>query len=239
MVTVVHPSPRPSRCSEPALVDRIVSDDRQSDSVVTGLPHRHVSCLIIFPRRVVCLSPSFRALIKEEKSLALEVISSGWPSNPSMSQCFPATPQPGPPAFCPGQLAPWVPWFLGLGLSWGAQGRSTLRAAEDTVLFRSLYAVLHFPPKHLCWESSWVTEVVCRLTFPKTLSALGWCFVHLISVVSRDFQLASAFVMTGPCCSPGWTGRCVSPVWRRTGNNGFVCGCHLQAYGPCGDGAVH
>lgn len=69
-----HPLPRPSRCSEPALMDRKASDDRQSDSV-TGLPHRHVSCLIMFPRRAVCLSPSFRALIKEEKSLALELVS--------------------------------------------------------------------------------------------------------------------------------------------------------------------
>ena len=71
----LHPLPRPSHCSEPALRDRIASDDRQSDSVVTGLPHRHVSCLIMFPRRAVCLSPSFRALIKEEKGLALELVS--------------------------------------------------------------------------------------------------------------------------------------------------------------------
>lgn len=69
-----HPLSRPSCCSEPALMDRIASDDRQSDSVVTGLPHRHVSWLM-FHRRAVCLSPSFRALIKEEKGLALEVVS--------------------------------------------------------------------------------------------------------------------------------------------------------------------
>lgn len=79
-----------------------------------------------------------------------------------MSQCFPATPQPGPLAFCPEQLVPWVAWLLGLGISWRGWGRSTLRAAEDTVLFRCLYAVLRFPPKHLCWESTerlkWSTD---------------------------------------------------------------------------------
>lgn len=156
-----------------------------------------------------------------------------------MSQCFLATPQPGPLAFCPEQLVPWVPWLLGLGISWRGQGRSAPRATEDTVLFRCLYAVLYFLPKHLCWESTEWLKWSADWHFPKPCLHWGDGGLSISPVLSCGFQPASVFVMTGPCCSPGWTGRCVSPVWRRTGNNGIVCSCHLQAYGPCGDGAIH
>ena len=64
-----HPLPRPSCCSEPALMDRIASLTVLSLGCPTGMLAGS-SC----STGEQYVSPSFRALIKEKKGLALEVV---------------------------------------------------------------------------------------------------------------------------------------------------------------------
>lgn len=162
-----------------------------------------------------------------------------WLWNPSVPRRFLGALQPGPLAFCPEQLLPSVPWLLGLGLSTGGQGRNARSAVEDTVLFKCLYDTLYSLSKYLFlrnakWGALQIESEISQNHLP--LGDSGLCISFLFS---PDLQHASILFVTGPCCSPGWTGRYVPPVWRRTGNNSVICGCHLQAHGSRGDWAIH
>lgn len=126
-----------------------------------------------------------------------------------------------------------------LGLEDKGLGRHTRRAAKDSVLFKCLFSVLYSPPKHLLLEKYQVMEVASRfrVRFLKTVCT-GVTGIQLLFVLTW-LLTCFCFVVAGPCCSPGWIGRLVSAVWRRAGNNSIICGCHLQAYGPCGDWAIN
>lgn len=152
--------PCPSLCPGPP--GPLASEDRWSDSIITGCPTGRCG-------RAVCLSLHLlERWIGKRNPLLYRLYPNGWPSDPSVSRCFLGSVQSGLLSRAFGAFSTMT---SGLGLQYGGSGKERSQRCRNTVLAKSLEDVLCTVPSHKALSSCVVCR--CRVRVLKTVSALG------------------------------------------------------------------